>query len=140
MIVMRKYRQADKQSLIALWQECFPDPAPHNEPSLILDSKLKIDRLLFIAEKNGQVIASCMAGYDGHRGWLYTVAVAPEIRRKGLASKLVKHVIHELHELGCIKINLQIGVDNEQLSAFYQSLGFSVERRISMGMLMDTGQ
>jgi len=137
---MRRYRQADKQSLIALWHECFPDPAPHNEPSLMLNNKLKIDRLLFVAEKDGKIIASCMAGYDGHRGWLYTVATSPEIRRKGLASKLVKHVIHELHELGCIKINLQIGADNEQLSNFYQSLGFAVERRTSMGMLMDTGQ
>jgi len=134
---MRKYRSADKQSLISLWYQCFPDPAAHNEPCLMLDSKLKIDRLLFVAEKNGKIISSCMAGYDGHRGWLYTVATSPDMRRKGLASKLVKHVIHELHELGCIKINLQIGADNKQLCEFYQSLGFTIEQRTSMGMLTD---
>jgi len=135
MIVMRKYKTTDKQSLIDLWLEVFPNPSAHNEPQLMLCSKLKVDRLLFVAEKSGKIIASCMAGYDGHRGWLYTVATAPQIRRKGLGSKLVKHTIKELKKLGCVKINLQIGEGNEQLTKFYQSLGFAIEQRTSMGML-----
>ena len=135
MIIMRKYKPVDKSSLIALWEKSFPDPAPHNDPALMLDCKLKVDRLLFVVEKYGEVIGSCIAGYDGHRGWLYTVAISPELRRKGIGSKLVKHTIAELNKLGCVKINLQIGVDNEQLTKFYQSLGFSVEQRTSMGMI-----
>ena len=135
MIVMRKYKPVDKPSLIALWEKSFPNPAPHNDPSLMLSSKLKVDRLLFVVEKYGEVIGSCIAGYDGHRGWLYTVAIAPELQRKGIGTKLVKHTIVELEKLGCVKINLQIGVDNESLTLFYQSLGFEIEQRTSMGML-----
>lgn len=137
MIVMRKYKPVDKPSLIALWQNAFPNPAPHNEPSLMLDCKLKVDRLLFVVEKYGEVIGSCIAGYDGHRGWLYTVAIAPELRRKGIGTKLVKHTISELNKLGCVKINLQIGVDNKQLTEFYQSLGFAIEQRTSMGLIVN---
>jgi len=137
MIVMRKYKPADKSSLITLWQNTFPNPEPHNEPSQMLDSKLKVDRLLFVAELYGQVIGSCIAGYDGHRGWLYTVAISPELRRKSIGSKLVKHTISELQKLGCVKINLQIGTENKPLTIFYQSLGFSIEPRTSMGMLIN---
>ena len=53
-----------------------------------------------------------MAGYDGHQGWLYAVAVDPEVRRQGLGKRLVKHAMHNLQQLGCIKINLQIRSDN----------------------------
>lgn len=136
MIVMRRYKPVDKESLIALWNDVFPNPEAHNEPSLMLSSKLKVDRLLFVAEKYGQVIGSCIAGYDGHRGWLYTVAISPELQRKGIGKKLVKHAISELRKLGCIKINLQIGVNNEPLASFYQTIGFDIEQRTSMGMLI----
>lgn len=133
MIIIRKYKPQDKHSLIKLWQTSFPDPAPYNEPTLVLAEKLKVDNLIFIAEKSEQIIGSCMAGYDGHRGWLYSVAVCPEHRRTGIGSKLIKHAIKQLNQKGCAKVNLQILQSNEQIIAFYQSLGFSVEERISMG-------
>ena len=134
MVILRKYQHNDKQSLITLWQDVFPNPAPHNKPDLVLAEKLKMDNLIFVAEKSGKIIGSCMAGYDGHRGWLYSVAISPEIRRMGIGSKLVKHTIKQLHRLGCSKINLQIVEGNEQVVEFYQTLGFNQEARISMGL------
>lgn len=133
MIILRKYHHSDRQSLITLWRTSFPNPAPHNEPEFVLDNKLKVDSFLFVAEKNKEIIGSCMAGYDGHRGWLYSVAIAPTTRRLGIGSKLVKHTIKQLNKIGCDKVNLQIVAGNEQVIAFYQSLGFNVEERISMG-------
>ncbi|WP_413700733.1 GNAT family acetyltransferase [Psychromonas sp. KJ10-10] len=137
MIIIRKYKPHDKDSLIKLWQTSFPDPAPHNEPTLVLAEKLKVDNLIFIAEKSEQIIGSCMAGYDGHRGWLYSVAVSPKLRRTGIGSKLIKHAIKQLNQKGCAKVNLQILQTNPQVIQFYQSLGFSVEERISMGKFTD---
>ena len=75
-----------------------------------------------------------MAGYDGHRGWLYAVAVDHPHRRHGIARRLVAHALDALRQLGCIKVNLQIRSDNAQVVAFYESLGFCVEDRISMGL------
>ena len=74
-----------------------------------------------------------MAGYDGHRGWIYSVAVAIEHRRQGVGSQLVKFAERALAKKGCVKVNLQIMEGNESVVAFYGKLGFSVEKRISMG-------
>ncbi len=75
-----------------------------------------------------------MAGYDGHRGWLYAVAVLLEYRRTGTGSSLIDHAVRCLQEIGCIKVNLQIRSTNEEVAAFYESLGFAREDRLSMGM------
>jgi ribosomal protein S18 acetylase RimI-like enzyme len=134
---IRKFRESDTTSLINLWQTVFPDDPPHNEPSGVIKAKLAIDDLILIAEIEGELIGACMAGYDGHRGWLYAVAVDPAHRRKGIGEKLVKHAIQALKELGCIKVNLQIRSTNTEIAAFYKSLGFSVEDRLSMGRFIE---
>ena len=134
---IRKFRESDKSSLINLWQTVFPDDPPHNEPSVVIKAKLVVDDLILIAEAKGELIGACMAGYDGHRGWLYAVAVDPAHRRKGVGEKLVKHVIQALRELGCIKVNLQIRSTNTEVVTFYKSLGFKVEDRLSMGALIE---
>ena len=74
-----------------------------------------------------------MAGYDGHRGWIYSVAVAPSYLRRGIGARLVSFAEKALTAKGCVKINLQIMEGNESVAAFYSSLGFSVEKRVSMG-------
>ncbi|MFC1597622.1 GNAT family acetyltransferase, partial [Planctomycetota bacterium] len=91
------------------------------------------DNLLFVAIEKGQVIGAVMAGYDGHRGWLYAVAVDPNERRNGIGRKLVDHAVLSLKDLGCIKINLQVRSSNAKVVAFYRNLGFKSEERISMG-------
>ena len=133
---IRKFQEKDRASLIELWKTVFPDDPPHNEPSKVIEAKLEVDDLIFMAESNNKIVGASMAGYDGHRGWLYAVAVLPEHRRSGTGSLLVKHAIQCLKELGCIKVNLQIRSTNTDVAAFYKSLGFKVEDRISMGMLL----
>ncbi len=134
---IRKFREADRDSLIKLWQTVFADDPPHNEPSKVIAAKLRIDDLIFVAETNGQITGVCMAGYDGHRGWLYAVAIDPAHRRCGTGATLVKYSLQALKQLGCIKVNLQIRSTNTAVADFYQSLGFSVEDRISMGVLIE---
>jgi len=119
--------------LISLWRSVFTDDPPHNEPSRMLDAKLAVDDLVYIAEDEGGIIGACMVGYDGHRGWLYAVAVSPQYRRAGAGSKLVAHAMQELKKLGCIKVNIQIRAANREVAAFYRSLGFDTEDRLSLG-------
>ena len=134
---IRKYQQSDKDSLIKLWQTVFADDPPHHEPSQVIAAKLRVDDLIFVAEINAEIIGACMVGYDGHRGWLYAVAVDPIHRRTGAGAKLVKSSLQALGQLGCIKVNLQIRSSNTGVADFYQSLGFSVEDRISMGAFIE---
>ncbi len=74
-----------------------------------------------------------MAGYDGHRGWIYYLAVDPAYRRKGIGTALMKKAEGLLAQKDCPKLNLQIRANNSDLQAFYEKLGYSVEERISMG-------
>ena len=74
-----------------------------------------------------------MAGYDGHRGWIYSLAVHHNQRNQGIASDLLKHAENQLIDRGCMKINLQILAGNESVQAFYKANGYSVEQRVNMG-------
>ena len=130
---IRQFCESDRSDLIKLWHAVFPDDPSRNEPSKVIESKLAIDNLIFIAEHEGLIIGACMAGYDGHRGGLYAVAVCKEQRRSGAGSALVQHAIQALKVMGCIKVNLQIRATNTQVTTFYESLGFVIEERLSMG-------
>ncbi len=126
--------QTHRDQVIGLWNAVFGYESAHNEPSLVIDKKVAVrDGLFFIAIIENQVIGTIMAGYDGHRGWIYSVAVHPEHRKQGIGSQLVAHAECALTERGCMKINLQILAGNESVAAFYASLGYAVEQRVSMG-------
>lgn len=131
---IRNYHQSDKESVISLWKEIFNPKKYHNNPEVAINMKNKYnDNLFFIAEENNQIIGSVIAGFDGHRGWLYSLAVHPSYRRKGIGTSLVKKALNELEKLGCLKVNLQIHGDNKIVIDFYEKNGFLVEERISMG-------
>ena len=129
--------QLHRQQVIALWREVFGYEAAHNTPALAIDKKLAVaDGLFFVALRGGAVVGTTLAGYDGHRGWLYSVAVYPLQRQRGVGSALVAHAERALVARGCLKINLQIVATNESIARFYQSLGYAVEPRISMGKVV----
>ncbi len=89
--------------------------------------------LFFVATVEGAVAGTAMGGYDGHRGWIYTVAVAPEHRHRGIGTALIRHVEAELARRGCLKINLQVRASNAGVIAFYAAMGYSVDDVLSMG-------
>jgi ribosomal protein S18 acetylase RimI-like enzyme len=119
--------------VIVLWEAVFGYDTSHNRPGLAIDKKFAVkDGLFFVAVEGGSVVGTIMAGYDGHRGWIYSVAVLPSQRRKKIGSQLMSFAEQALTERGCMKINLQIMEGNEAVTAFYSSLGYSVEKRVSM--------
>ena len=132
---IRQYSDpADREQVIGLWKTVLKYDSPHNEPGLAIDKKKEAnDGLFFVAVEADSVIGTIMAGYDGHRGWIYSLAVSPSRQRKGIGSRLVKVAEKALIEKGCVKINLQIADGNESVAVFYASLGYSVEKRVSMG-------
>lgn len=118
---------------MALWEACDL-VAPGNEPGSDIDLKVATQpELFFVGDIDGVVVATVMAGFDGHRGWINYLAASPEHRGKGLGQMMMQHAETELLKLGCPKINLQIREDNADVQAFYEALGYSVEARISLG-------
>ncbi|MBB6424690.1 GNAT family acetyltransferase [Sphingopyxis sp. JAI128] len=131
---IRRYRPTDFDGVQSLWEEAFPNDPPWNRAEIAVPAKLAFQPdLLFVAIDGGGVIGSVMAGYDGHRGWLYAVAVQEDCQRGGVGAALVRKAESALAALGCEKVNLQVRASNEAVARFYTKLGYAVEDRISLG-------
>ncbi|MDG2308227.1 MAG: GNAT family acetyltransferase [Candidatus Binatia bacterium] len=137
--LVRTYVPADQAGIIRLWEHCGL-VSPSNDPKRDIDLKLSFQPgLLFVAESDGRIIASVMAGYEGHRGWINYLAVAPEHRREGLGRRMMGMAEDALRKLGCPKVNLQVRADNQAVVEFYERIGFAVEKRFSLGKRLDSG-
>jgi ribosomal protein S18 acetylase RimI-like enzyme len=133
-LIVRSYRDEDEEQVVALWAIALPSRSPWNEPYGAIRRKVaEGDDLFLVGELDRQVVATVMAGYDGHRGWIYSVAVAPACRRRGYAGTMIREAERRLRAAGCPKINLQVLGSNREVVALYEKLGYVVEDRISMG-------
>lgn len=131
---IQPYQDRDREGVIALWTEVLPDTAPHNDPATAIEKKLEVDPSLFlVAYVDGTLVGTVLGGYDGHRGWVYSLAVSPKNRGLGIGSALIRRLEGSLLERGCLKVNLQVRTSNADVIAFYENLGYSVEERVSMG-------
>ena len=130
---IRVYRESDQDAVVALWRESGL-VRPWNDPVKDIHRKLRVQRDLFlVGTVDGRLVATVMAGYEGHRGWINYLAVAKECRKRGFGRRLMDEAEARLRALGCPKINLQIRSSNAEVVAFYRSLGFSVDDALSMG-------
>ena len=131
---IRPYRDDDLEEVVGLWRRAFPNAPPHNDPSRVIERKLKVQRELFVvAVDDGHIVGTAMGGFDGHRGWVYSVGVSPDHRRRGIGSALMRRVERDLAAIGCPKLNLQVRGTNSEAVGFYESLGYGTEDRVSMG-------
>ena len=134
MLSIVTYQQSHFEGIRLLWHEAFPNDPPWNAAEVAIPAKLKIQPNLFlVATDRNSVLGSIMAGYDGHRGWLYAVAVLQSHQRQGIGTALVREAENRLAAMGCTKINLQVRSSIIAVISFYQSLGYEVEERVSMG-------
>jgi len=104
----------------------------------MIEAKLRVQpELLLIGEVEAALVGAIIAGFDGVRGWLYHLAVAPELQRRGFGTQLVRAAEDGLRALGCRKVNLQVRAANRDVVAFYRSVGYDVEERVSLGRRLD---
>lgn len=123
-IQIRPFEPADTEDVVSLWQETGLT-RPWNNPYQDISRKLRVQPELFVvAVDDGSLVGTVMAGYDGHRGWLYYLASAPARRGQGIGRQLVEHVEELLLEMGCPKVQLMVRTENVEVHDFYASLGF----------------
>ena len=120
----RTYRDADEAGVIELWRQCGLIRPWNNPHADIARKQADSPELFFVAARDGEPVATCMAGYDGHRGWIYYLAVAPVLQRRGIATKLVEISEAELAKLGCPKIDLMVRNTNQAVIDFYHAIGY----------------
>ena len=134
---IRTYYPTDQDKVIQLWVDCGL-AVSHNNPVRDIERKSKVNPEWFlVGELDGDLIASCMAGYEGHRGWINYLAVSPRYQRKGYAAELMREAERLLANAGCPKINLQIRATNQDVIEFYKSIGFKFDEVVSMGKRLE---
>lgn len=132
-MIVRSYQTTDQESVVRLWRDCGLTQ-PHNNPLTDIQRKLSVQPELFLVGLQGEVlIATVMAGYDGHRGWLNYLAVSPDHQQLGIGKKIVLAAEKELFNLGCPKINIQVRLSNKGAMEFYRKVGFHIDEVVSMG-------
>ena len=130
---IRSYQESDEAAVVALWQACGLT-RPWNDPHKDIARKLQVQRELFlIGEVDGQLVATAMAGYEGHRGWVNYLAVQPDQRGQGHGAVLMAHIEQLLLALGCPKLNLQVRSSNTAVLDFYRHLGYAQDEAVSLG-------
>ena len=137
---IRPFHPDDEHAVVSLWRRCDLVRA-WNDPAKDIRRKLRVRPDLFLVGLlDGQIIACVMAGYEGHRGWLNYLAVAPEHQRLGYARAMVDEAERLLRAAGCPKINLQVRTSNHGVIEFYRRLGYSVDDVVSMGKRLEHDQ
>ncbi|NDZ15368.1 GNAT family acetyltransferase [Variovorax sp. WS11] len=131
---IRSFQPADETGVIALWQACGLT-RPWNDPHRDIQRKLGEQRELFLVAigDEGALLGSAMVGFDGHRGWVYYLAVSPGHRRMAIGRALMHEAERLLIERGCPKINLLVRSSNAEVVAFYRKLGYTQDDVISLG-------
>jgi ribosomal protein S18 acetylase RimI-like enzyme len=130
---IRPFDRADEDAVVALWEACGL-VRPWNDPRRDIARKLTVQPELFlVAVDRGAVVGAGMAGFDGHRGWVNYLAVAPGRRQSGIGAALMRAFEERLLALGCPKVNLQVRAGNDDVVAFYARLGYTEDAVVSLG-------
>ena len=126
-------RESDMDEVIALWEVCDLT-RPWNDP--VTDYRLALGNetsAILLAHHEGQLVASVMTGFDGHRGWVYYLAVAPDARKQGLGRHMMAAAEQWLSESDSPKIQLMVRDENEQALGFYKALGYELQPVVTLG-------
>jgi ribosomal protein S18 acetylase RimI-like enzyme len=130
---IRKFQESDRTEVIALWERCEL-VRPQNHPDSDIDMKMSFQPdLFFVGVENELIVATVMAGYQGHRGWINYLAVDPNIQRSGNGEAMMDYAEDALKKLGCVKINLQVRSTNSAVLGFYDSIGYVKDEVTSLG-------
>jgi ribosomal protein S18 acetylase RimI-like enzyme len=126
-----------KDNVVDLWRECGL-VAPQNDPAKDIERKLKVDPDLFlIGIVDGAIVATVMAGYEGHRGWINYLAVKPSQQRKDYGKAIMQAVETLLGQKGCPKINLQVRSTNKAVIRFYSAIGYGNDNVVGLGKRLE---
>ena len=134
---IRAYKESDQDAVGDLWRECGL-VVPWNDPEKDIWRKLSIQGEMFLVGSLGsRLVATVMAGYEGHRGWINYLAVATDCRKRGFGRRLMEEAEALLRGIGCPKINLQVRSSNADVAEFYRTIGYSVDDVVSMGKRLE---
>lgn len=128
---------ADTEALAALWERAGltrPWNDPHADIAL---ARRGPHSTILVARDGGRILGSAMVGHDGHRGWVYYLAVEPDLQGRGLGRALLRAVEDWLRARAVPKLMLLVRPDNEKVRGFYAAEGYVEEPRIVFSRRLD---
>jgi len=136
-LVIRSYQPQDEAAVVQLWLQCNL-VVPQNNPERDIERKLRVKPEWFLVGiLGGHIVATCMAGYEGHRGWINYLAVSPHHQRQGIGRRIMEEAEKRLKAAGCPKINLQVRETNRSVIQFYERIGYTRDPVASMGKRLE---
>ncbi len=134
---VRVFEERDRSAVIALWQACGLT-RPWNDPDSDISFCIgKSESTILVGARDGKLVASVMTGHDGHRGWLYYLAVDPAVQKAGLGRAMVAAAEDWLRQRGVPKVMLMVRPENDKVRAFYDALGYTEEPRVIFARRLD---
>ncbi len=122
---IRQFTMDDYDAVLALWRSA--GPGVHLRPS---DSREEIARkqtrdpdLFLLAEEDEQLVGTVLGGWDGRRGLVYHLAVAPAYRGRGIGRALMAELERRFRAKGCLRYYMLVARDNADALRFYDHLG-----------------
>jgi ribosomal protein S18 acetylase RimI-like enzyme len=130
-------RDADIDAVVSLWERCGLT-RPWNDPAAdIAMARRSPSTCVLVGRCDDQVVATAMTGHDGHRGWVYYVAVDPDRRGEGFGRAIMTAAEDWLRQRGILKLMLLVRPDNTKVQAFYETLGYDEQPRVVYAKWLD---
>jgi len=136
-LVVSPIEDGDVDDVIALWQRCGSTRAWNAPARDIALARRQANATVLLGRNDGLVVASVLVGHDGHRGWVYYVTVDPDYRHKGYGCEIMTAAENWLRARGIEKLQLMVRGDNVQVHAFYESLGYYDQKRVTFAKWLD---
>ncbi len=128
---------SDVEAVVALWQRCGltrPWNDPHADIAL---ARRRDNSTVLVGRDGGAIVATVMVGHDGHRGWVYYVAVDPERHKRGLGRSIMAAAEDWLRTAGIPKLQLLVRRENVEANAFSEALGFEESTSVMFQKWLD---
>jgi ribosomal protein S18 acetylase RimI-like enzyme len=136
-ITIAAITDADVSDVVALWQRCDLT-RPWNDPaSDIAFARKGANATILVGRHEGKIAATAMVGHDGHRGWVYYVAVDPDLQGKDFGRTIMAAAEDWLRSQGVEKAMLMVRADNTKVRAFYDKLGYETQERVVYARWLD---
>jgi ribosomal protein S18 acetylase RimI-like enzyme len=136
-LIIAPIADADVAAVAALWQRCDLT-RPWNDPTAdIALARRGPNSAVLVGRDGDSIAASVLVGHDGHRGWVYYVAVDPDQRGKGRGREIMNAAEDWLRQAGIAKLQLMVRPDNTKVQAFYESIGYDEQQRVIFAKWLD---
>ncbi len=129
---IRTFDWPDYDAVVRIWRRAGLEIGASDERDALARTIERDPGLFLVAEDSGAIVGAVLAAFDGRRGWLYHLAVAPDRQRGGIGRLLVAEAEARLRARGCAKVNLHIEPRNADVARFYERMGYAEQRLVFM--------